>query len=115
MDIDNIKKELERTMKYFGKTWDDVEWAHLKLQRKDMPEKEALLKPEFSKIDLEKFISEVENMGNCYYGFGQQALFGVVAFKDTSWLERREYNGKEWWHLATKPKYTDFIGEEKCV
>lgn len=112
MAIDNVCKELERTMKYFSKTWDDVEWAHLKLQKEDMPEKEALLKPEFSKTDLEQFIADVENMGDYDYGFGQQELFGVVAFKSDSWLERREYDGKEWWHLATKPKYTDFIGEE---
>ena len=113
MAIDNVKKELEKTMYDFSKTWDDVEWAHLKLQRRDMPETEALLKPGFSRGDLEIFIAEVEDMGDYDFGYGQQELFGVVAFKDTSWLERREYDGKEWWHLATKPRYNDFIGEEE--
>lgn len=36
-------------------------------------------------------------------GFGSQHLFGVVWFKDGSWLERYEYDGAESWVLKSTP------------
>lgn len=36
-------------------------------------------------------------------GFGSQHLFGVVWFKDGSWLERTEYDGSEGWVLKRTP------------
>ena len=36
-------------------------------------------------------------------GYGTQELFGVVWFKDGSWLERDEYDGSEWWQLKKSP------------
>lgn len=36
-------------------------------------------------------------------GFGSQHLFGVVWFKDGSWLEREEYDGSEGWVLKRTP------------
>jgi hypothetical protein len=36
-------------------------------------------------------------------GFGSQDLFGVVWFKDGSWLERYEYDGSECWVLKRTP------------
>lgn len=36
-------------------------------------------------------------------GFGSQHLFGVVWFKDGSWLERYEYDGSEGWVLKRTP------------
>lgn len=36
-------------------------------------------------------------------GFGSQHLFGVVWFKDGSWLERTEYDGSEDWILKRTP------------
>lgn len=36
-------------------------------------------------------------------GFGSQHLFGVVWFKDGSWLERYEYDGAEKWVLKKVP------------
>lgn len=36
-------------------------------------------------------------------GFGAQRLFGVVWFKDGSWLERYEYDGAEKWVLKRTP------------
>lgn len=36
-------------------------------------------------------------------GFGSQHLFGVVWFKDGSWLERSEYDGSEKWVLKCTP------------
>ena len=36
-------------------------------------------------------------------GFGSQHLFGVVWFKDGSWLERYEYDGSEGWVFKRTP------------
>lgn len=36
-------------------------------------------------------------------GFGSQHLFGVVWFKDGSWLERYEYDGSESWVFKRTP------------
>lgn len=35
--------------------------------------------------------------------YGWQELYGVVWFKDGSWLEREEYDGSEWWTLKQTP------------
>lgn len=39
-------------------------------------------------------------------GFGLQQLFGTIVFKDGTWMERREYDGSEWWEhyrIPTEP------------
>lgn len=36
-------------------------------------------------------------------GFGSQHLFGIVWFKDGSWLERYEYDGSEGWVFKRTP------------
>jgi hypothetical protein len=36
-------------------------------------------------------------------GYGRQYLYGIVMFTDNTWLERREYNGSEWWEHITTP------------
>jgi hypothetical protein len=30
-------------------------------------------------------------------GFGSQELYGVIWYKDGTWSDRGEYDGKEWW------------------
>lgn len=38
-------------------------------------------------------------------GYGSQEVLPSlrIAFKDGTWLERREYDGSEWWELAVPP------------
>jgi hypothetical protein len=36
-------------------------------------------------------------------GYGRQYLYGTVMFTDGEWLERREYDGSEWWEHITPP------------
>lgn len=36
-------------------------------------------------------------------GYGTQQVDGTVWFDDNSWLERREYDGSEWWELCECP------------
>lgn len=36
--------------------------------------------------------------------YGQQFYFGWVTFKDSNqWIERKEYDGSEWWEQCKKP------------
>jgi len=44
-------------------------------------------------------------------GYGSQELFGVVVFKDGTWLDREEYDGSEWWDYRKCPTYNDIIAE----
>lgn len=37
-------------------------------------------------------------------GYGTQYLYGVVWFKDGTWLERTEYDGSEWWVHEVVPE-----------
>jgi len=43
-------------------------------------------------------------MGNRYdSGFGGQMVYGIIVFDNQSWLERREYDGSEWWQKCSFP------------
>lgn len=37
-------------------------------------------------------------------GLGSQYLYGIVWFKDGTWLKREEYDGAEWWKHCKCPK-----------
>lgn len=38
-------------------------------------------------------------------GYGRQYWDGFITFKNwDGWMERREYDGKEWWDVVIKPK-----------
>lgn len=36
-------------------------------------------------------------------GYGGQELFGYIWYKDGTWSERGEYDGKEWWRHIERP------------
>ena len=38
-------------------------------------------------------------------GYGMQYLHGIVMLNDNSWLERREYDGSEWWEHCSVPQW----------
>lgn len=53
--------------------------------------------------DVTKFIESLDF--NYDAGYGGQELFGTVWLNNSeSWLERREYDGSEWWVLKQLPK-----------
>ncbi len=43
-------------------------------------------------------------------GYGGQELYGAVVFEDGTWLERGEYDGREWWEHKECPTATEVIG-----
>ena len=66
-----------------------------------MFDKIVTLKENWSNDEWLAFLEELDfNYNN---GFGSQRLFGVVWFKDGSWLERYEYDGAEKWVLKRTP------------
>lgn len=66
-----------------------------------MFDKIITLRENWSNDEWLAFLEELDfNYNN---GFGSQRLFGVVWFKDGSWLERYEYDGAEKWVLKRTP------------
>jgi hypothetical protein len=45
-------------------------------------------------------------------GYGSQWIQGTVWLSDGSWLERREYDGSEWWNHCTMPPLPQGMGLE---
>ena len=52
--------------------------------------------------DVINFINNLDFEYN--NGFGSQELFGTVWFNDNTWLERKEYDGSEWWIHCKRPQ-----------
>lgn len=48
-----------------------------------------------STTDAETLLSFLDREYN--NGFGEQLLYGMIVFKDKTWLERQSYDGAEWW------------------
>lgn len=41
-------------------------------------------------------------------GFGLETFMGWITFKNSNtWLQRKEYDGSEWWESVTKPNLHD--------
>lgn len=76
---------------------DNVSWAWVRCDNY------AILKSNRTLEDEIKFLETLKSI-NYYSGYGIQELYGVIAFKDGSWLERGEYDGSEWWELCVMPK-----------
>ena len=38
-------------------------------------------------------------------GYGTQEVEGTIMFKDGTWMERREYDGAEWWVRVKAPTW----------
>jgi len=82
----------------------EVAWAYVYC---DDPQVKTILPSKRSVKDIEEFISELDRM-EYDDGFGSQRLFGQVVFKDGTWMERREYDGSEWWEYKSCPKEPDW-------
>jgi hypothetical protein len=66
-------------------------------------EKRFVLPPNHTEEELKQFLEEL----NFEYddGYGTQELFGTVMLSDGSWLDRREYDGAEWWERLVAPTF----------
>lgn len=104
----NAKEEFLGMMKTYNKTKYDIKCANI--YHGDniwcfKEEKEVgthTLPVRHSTHDAEVFIDSLDF--GYYSGYGGQELFGVVWFKDGTWLERGEYDGSEWWEYKCTPE-----------
>jgi hypothetical protein len=62
----------------------------------------AILKSTRTVEDEMNFIKVLQGI-NYNDGYGLQQLFGTIVFKDGTWMERREYDGSEWWEHYRVP------------
>ena len=85
-----------------------ITYGKFNFKADDIISKEIILKVNYSNEEYETFLKELDfEYDN---GYGMQELGGLVWFDDNSWLERREYDGSEWWEYKQYPKIP-----EKCL
>lgn len=60
------------------------------------------LKEKYTQEEMRKFYEDLDFEYDG--GYGLQELHGIVWLSDGTWLERREYDGSEWWEHKVCPK-----------
>ena len=90
----NLKNEILQDIEKNDKTLDDVLAIKISIGDMDIKEDGTYLNESYenSKMkeqDLDVLDFEYNN------GYGTQHIFGVILFRDGSWLERFEYDGSE--------------------
>jgi len=90
------------------KEWlDKVLWATISCDSEYQEETRAILKSTRTVEDEMNFIKVLHSI-DYDNGFGIQQFFGIIVFKDGTWMERREYDGSEWWEhyrIPTEPTW----------
>lgn len=89
----NLLGETEQELRKHGYEWGDVDFI-------------GSADGEYS-LTLEHFAQIANAEYDNSYGSAHVAEDLVVVFTDGSWLERREYDGSEWWELSRKPRLKD--------
>lgn len=56
---------------------------------------------------LTEFLDKLDFDYDDYYG--TQYLFGIIWLHNGAWLERAEYDGKEWWDFKQTPAIPDYL------
>lgn len=108
----NIYLELEKALKMLQLDWTDIEWSHLRstcCYNINNKKHEAILKPDYSREELEAFKQNVKDMGDYLDIPDEEQLFGVVVFKNDAWIERRYFDSHWRWNYTRKPEYEAFI------
>lgn len=53
---------------------------------------------------------ELDKLDFCYNaGYGSQELWGIVLFRNNTWLSRGEYDGSEWWEYNVAPTIDEIL------
>ena len=88
---------------------ENVLWAEISC-REDEEGRTAVritLKSKRTTADEEVFLNALRSI-EYDKGYGIQELYGTIAFKDSSWLERWEYDGSEGWTKMKFPTEPDW-------
>ena len=77
------------------------------LWKEDAPSNAFItLKVGYNETAWEEFLEALDF--NYDAGYGGQELYGTVWFSSSNeWMERREYDGSEWWEVMGKPEIPD--------
>lgn len=71
------------------------------------PDKHLELSVGHTQEEFDSFMNELDFMYDSSYG-GQE-LHGTIWLQDGTWMERGEYDGKEWWHRVSMPKIPYYL------
>lgn len=104
MALTNLYKELEDTLEYNYKTFDDILCAYIHSDKETHLSVKIADTPDVRKIKFDN-LKEVDY----YSGYGMQIIYGYVWFKDGTWLERGEYDGSEWWEYKATPEIPEML------
>jgi hypothetical protein len=101
--MDNARKEI---LRYVDKS--DILCAEIRHEKFTWGEK---LEPQHYSMKIGDNVTEFLKQLDFNYddGYGLQELFGTVWLKDGTWLERREYDGSEWWVHQVMPSIPDYL------
>ena len=96
----NAKVELLEELKDLGK---EIKCARIETRegsiRYDLP-------TNYTEMQKEEFLRRIDFEYDD--GYGEQIIFGYVWLTDGTWLERDEYDGKEWWAHKECPTIPEF-------
>lgn len=68
----------------------------------------ASLRSDRTKEDELKFLNDLAAI-DYDDGYGSQELFGIIVFKDGTWLQRHEYDGSEHWERMAIPEEDEYF------
>lgn len=90
----NAKEELLEALQRSGKSIEDIEFAGI---RHNCNINDFSCVTESTDLLLKSLDFLYDN------DYGVQYIYGYILFRDGSWLERREYDGAEWWKFMIPP------------
>jgi hypothetical protein len=101
--------ETVKAIESFGHSIDDIDFAVISDNRDWDKEKKYV----FS--SAKEFAENAERLLSFEYdsGYGSQEVGGVIVFNDGTWMERREYDGSEWWESFKTPQREKIIGGQE--
>ena len=82
----NLLQETERVLKNHNKTFNDIKWISI----------------EGELIPIDLFRIQADKSYDSGYGCAE-VNESLLIVGDGWWLERREYDGSEWWEFVTAP------------
>jgi hypothetical protein len=101
----NVKRELLKKLAECKNSFANVKFARIETCTIKL-----ILKEDYTHDELAFFLDNLDFEYNEDYG--SQELQGFVVFKDNSWLERYNYDGKEEWVFKKCPDFNKIIAKE---
>lgn len=99
-ELYNMKENVLCLLNKYGKTLEDID--HSLILRLDDDKYVYHTVHKGDGLDIDKLDFEYDA------GYGIMNVDGFIAFKDGTWMERREYDGSEWWEYKDMPRYEDY-------